>query len=689
VPATIFAGSKVKALKGTMSLNGGADIISSATDPTSVAVDASPGSLLLNTTSGKLYRKNDSGSSTNWSEVGSGGSGINYVTNPNASTNTTGWATYADAAGTAPVDGTGGSPTVTWTRSTGTPLRGAADFNFTKDAANRQGEGVATDITIDLADQAKVLTVSFDYEVLSGTYATGDLTVYLIADPAGTPVVIQPAGYQVQAATAGTKMRQIATFQTQATGQTYRVCFHVASTSASAYALAVDNVVVGPQTVQYGAPVTDWVDSGAITITGSTTNPTKGTTTKDSAKWRRVGDSMEILYEFAQSTAGTAGSGDYRLGIPSGFTIDSNKIEIANSMPKGTCGVFTLRSSGSYYEGQVHTATSTSLFCSFIDTAQSTGLVKLLGSTDAAFNNNPLQFTAVVRVPILGWSSTVQMSNDTDTRVVSAQATGVVTGGAGAGQILVFPTSNWDTHGAYNISTGRFTVPVSGYYRVHGFINTSSSTMNFPGIYKNGVNAATAGIFTAGAGSFTGQVYANAGDLLDLRPTSGALTTGATSWINFERLSGPSAIAATETVACKYQNTAGTTITTPVATIPFATKVYDTHGSYNGTTFVAPVSGVYLLKSSIYVSTLIMTTTQGIVLRALVTSTPEGLSGSEVILDYRWGGGANREEFLFGSKQFKLAAGDTIAIRAISSVATTLQNSGQNNDIEIVKVGNY
>jgi hypothetical protein len=309
MPATIFAGSKVKALKGTMNLNGGADIISSATDPTSVAVDASPGSLLLNTTSGKLYRKNDSGSSTNWSEVGSGGSGINYVTNPTASTDTSGWATYADAAGTAPVDGTGGSPTVTWTRSTSSPLRGAADFNFTKDAANRQGQGVATDITIDLADQAKILTVSFDYEVLSGTYATGDLTVYLIADPAGTPVVIQPAGYQVQAATAGTKMRQIATFQTQATGQTYRVCFHVASTSALAYSLAIDNVVVGPQTVQYGAPVTDWVDYTPV-WTASVSNPSIGNGTL-AGKYRRVGGNHEVAITVILGTTTTIGSGNY------------------------------------------------------------------------------------------------------------------------------------------------------------------------------------------------------------------------------------------------------------------------------------------------------------------------------------------------------------------------------------------
>lgn len=58
----------------------------------------------------------------------------NFISNPSPVKDTTGWATYADAAGTAPVDGTGGSPTVTWTRTTSSPLSETASFLFTKDA---------------------------------------------------------------------------------------------------------------------------------------------------------------------------------------------------------------------------------------------------------------------------------------------------------------------------------------------------------------------------------------------------------------------------------------------------------------------------------------------------------------------------------------------------------------------------
>ena len=184
--ASIFNGNYVRTLKQNLSLNGATEIQSGTVDPTSVATTAPIGAMYMNTSNGLIYRKLDAGSSTNWEILGAAGSsGINYITNSGAQANTTGWATYADAAGAVPVDGTGGSPNVTWTRSTTTPLRGIAEFNFVKDAANRQGQGVSSAFTIDLADRAKIMQISFDYDVVSGTYSGGtsstnsDLIVYI------------------------------------------------------------------------------------------------------------------------------------------------------------------------------------------------------------------------------------------------------------------------------------------------------------------------------------------------------------------------------------------------------------------------------------------------------------------------------------------------------------------------------
>ena len=44
-------------------------VLYSLTDPTSSAISANPGSLLINSSTGRVYRKTDSGSSTNWEQV--------------------------------------------------------------------------------------------------------------------------------------------------------------------------------------------------------------------------------------------------------------------------------------------------------------------------------------------------------------------------------------------------------------------------------------------------------------------------------------------------------------------------------------------------------------------------------------------------------------------------------------------
>lgn len=69
MPATVFAGNKVKTLKSTLNLNGGADIISTTSDPTVTPVDAAAGSIILNSNNGKIYKKTDNGSSTNSVEL--------------------------------------------------------------------------------------------------------------------------------------------------------------------------------------------------------------------------------------------------------------------------------------------------------------------------------------------------------------------------------------------------------------------------------------------------------------------------------------------------------------------------------------------------------------------------------------------------------------------------------------------
>lgn len=250
--------------------------------------------------------------------------GINYLSsNPDAEADTSGWSTYADAAGTSPVDGTGGSPNSTWTRTTTSPLRGSGSFIFTHNSgASRQGEGVSYAFTIDSTDKAKVLQISFDYMVNSGNFVAGtsstdsDLTVWIYDVTNAT--IIQPSSYKLlsNSATLGDKFN--ATFQSASNSTSYRLIIHCGSTSTSAFTMMFDNFNVGPSTYVYGSPITDWT-AYTPTIVGF------GTPTNTSFKWRRVGDSIQIEGVFTTGTS-TAVLGTFTL--PNGSVIDTTKIDV-------------------------------------------------------------------------------------------------------------------------------------------------------------------------------------------------------------------------------------------------------------------------------------------------------------------------------------------------------------------------
>jgi hypothetical protein len=73
---------------------------------------------------------------------------------------------------------------------------------------------------------------------------------------------------------------------------------------------------------------TDWSSSSNITITADTTSPTKGTTSTDSVIWRRSGRNAILNYQYVQTAAGTAGSGEYIFDFPTNITLDTSIVPV-------------------------------------------------------------------------------------------------------------------------------------------------------------------------------------------------------------------------------------------------------------------------------------------------------------------------------------------------------------------------
>jgi hypothetical protein len=631
MPAVIFSGSDVKTLKKNIDLFGGAKVISSTTDPTSSAVSAPIGSLLMNETNGKLYRKLDAGSSTNWVALSSGGdSGVNYISaNSDAEVNTTGWLTYADAAQNIPVNGTAGTANSTWTRTTSTPLRGTGSFLWTKTgAANRQGEGVAYAFTLSNADLAKPLQVSFSYKKASGTFTASngttaplndgttttnagnsDLEVFLYDVTNGTLIVPSP---QVLTASSSIPSKYIGTFQTSATGTSYLLIIHTATSTTNDYTVQFDDFYLGPQTQSYGAAVTDW-----ISYTPTTTWVSNATAT---GQWRRVGDTMQCQVRIVTSGAPT--TANLRVNIPSGYTIDTAKM--AESNLDGTnahninLGLVTaVDNAAQTYEGFAGYFSTTQVTLN-IGTASGTHLIASAAidqATPFTFGAND-RVSATFQIPIVGWSSNVLMSNDTDSRVCAAQISSSGTQSINNATFtkINFTSSTFDTHGAWD-GTNKYTVQVAGVYKVWGTMEFADNATGsrYVALYKNGseVNGTMvrAGSSTTNSGRQTwtaALVRCIPGDYLEVfaQQTSGGSMTmhaNSPSQVSFERLTGPATIASSEVVVAKYASDASQSIASGSDVIvDFEDKIVDTHGAVTtgaAWKFTAPVSGNYQVSA--------------------------------------------------------------------------------------------
>jgi len=526
--------------------------------------------------------------------------------NPDAEADTTGWATYADAGGTSPVDGTSGSPTLTFTRTTSSPLSGSASFLITKDAANRQGNGVSFDFTIDTSSKAKVMQIGFDYIVASGTFVAGnpsdrttagdsDITVWVYDVTNG--VLIQPSTYRLYSNNTTIADRFMANFQTSSNSTSYRLILHCGTTSASAYTVKVDNVSVAPTSYVYGSPITDW-QSYTPTFNGS---PTVASVT---FWYRRIGDSVQINGSF-QLTATNAST--TALTMPSGLTIDTAKVGSTRKFVFGEASRIVQTGTETTLVKHVvayNTSFTNQLFLASTSVSQNLGQ----NAWNGLFVNNDW-VTVEAMVPITGWSSSVQMSDSADTRVVDCVVTTTANITGTAGSAFVFPVVTKDSHGAYNSSTGIYTVPVAGDYQIHGTglystVGDIACNIQVNGSFNN--NLTTTDTTRAKSGSML-IPNLKAGDTIKLVPdVNRNLVYSAGNFIptlSIVRVSGPSQISATETIKMKAYSINGQSFANnSTVKVQFPSKSFDSHSIFDNTTnyrAVIPATGDYFMQAQL------------------------------------------------------------------------------------------
>jgi hypothetical protein len=629
---------------------------------------------------------------TNLQPFGTGAGNINLISNGDGEAGITGWAYYTDAAAPRPVDGAGGGQAnLTLSTTTTNPLNGSNSFLLSKIAGNAQGQGVSYDFSIPLEFRAKALTVKVPYILVNGTFVAGtpttdsDFIIYFY-DITNSKLV-EPSSFKFLSNSTTVSDAVQATVQFDSNCTSGRFIIHRATTASGILDIKLDDISVGPANYQYGTPVTDTI---SYTPTGTiTTNATL------TGRARRVGDCAETNVTMVFSGTNTQAidwsftSAQLFNGL--GWVIDDTKLPAAAAANDFvSIGVGGYEDAGTAIRGGLT-----------VWYQKSTSLVKIAGSSFSDLtpsSNTPItiasgdSFSFTCKVPILGWSSSVQTSDQTDTRVVAFRA-------AASGQTpqSLSSTTAWtitsqeDTHGGFTGTTS-YTIKVPGYYDLRfvadaGVVTTGSVNnllQNY--IMKNGV-----ALFTGLARSQVSAALNNfqivsggiallvIGDVITVNLNTNFSTPGTTGSgvLSISRISGPSAIAANETIACNYTSSSGQSIANVTdVNLIYGTKVYDSHGAFNPATgiFTSPRAGKYRVSGGYSLSGLTINTGE-----VLLTLFKNGTSSRRL---FRSGVGPSSVMSAFGSVTIDLLAGEMVNLKAY-------QGNGATRSCEAIDASNW
>lgn len=256
-------------------------------------------------TNGKVYTLSSSGNEIEVGAGGGGGSG-NVLANPSFedSSSTSGWTIT--------------SPAVC---STTSPTDFVDDSPDAKQSISCIGPGVNGKFL----EQCKEITGdSLNFEASLWLKTSNDnIQVCISIDG-----VERDCSYSTDATSTWKKYRA-----TSPTAGGKNACVYAKTTASSSISAKADVAYLGlNRNVGSGPIVSEW-KTYPMVIGATTTAPTKASSpTVDVAKWRQVGDSIQVSYnyEYYNNAGAAAGSGTYLFPIPSICTVDQSKLALMN-----------------------------------------------------------------------------------------------------------------------------------------------------------------------------------------------------------------------------------------------------------------------------------------------------------------------------------------------------------------------
>lgn len=256
---------------------------------------------------------------------------------------------------------------------------------------------------LDTVDLGKPVTVSFDvgtvalsddYQVVLVRYnSSGTYQEQIVV--AGTASATTPFSARIPA---GSVTNFQGFFIANSTATDYYALRFVRNSASDTTDVTIDSIYCGPQQVIQGAAVTDWV---SYTPTGSWS-----TNTTYSAKYRQVGDSIEI--QGLITLAGAPTSADLYVNLPTGLLVDTSKLTAGSGGDYPILGSAEIFDSGAIrYVGAVVYGSTSAVYI-LHSTSANNGIINATSPVTFA-NNDRISFN--FKAPISTWSSSVTMAN--------------------------------------------------------------------------------------------------------------------------------------------------------------------------------------------------------------------------------------------------------------------------------------
>lgn len=450
----------------------------------------------------KFYAKNDGkvytlDSGGNEVEVGSGGgSGSkNYIDTDSAELETSvGSWTTDNGAGSA-------AAYLTLSQETTVQLAGDGSLKVVKSANDASSEYIKlTTQAIDLTDRGKALFGSFSMDCTDANYASGDFILEIYDN---TNAAVLYSGVSEDLELLATKGRFDFVTYTETTTAEIEIRLKVNSTNATSYSLYFDEFKLGPA----ASVQTIYRKSQTIDFSGDA-NYTAGIIQAE-----RVGNIVTLTTPTAFTFASASSVTSATVTLPTWAIPDTQACNTYTGT--GVPRIFCIETDGkvSFSFGSAQTSSLDEATISYA----------VADTTGPTLNNNELSLQTISVKAFLTTGSHTSSSTY---------------------QTIVYDNEIFDSHNAYNSSTGEFTAPKSGKYEVDGVISflSNGTGTRYLQVYVNGsADSLLGGLNLAGTGQVvcSGNTTLNLekGDVVTLRAyqTSGgtlgyATTSGSSSF---------------------------------------------------------------------------------------------------------------------------------------------------------------